>query len=91
MLGQKNVLNVVADVVKKFPPLRGLVSLKNKKILENQWLSRIYHGGDKRDRTADLLNATSACGGRYIRKVRNVNFFGKDYFFSFFLGFPRFS
>ena len=36
---------------------------KNKKILENQWFSRIQCGGDKRDRTADLLNAMSAIRG----------------------------
>jgi len=31
--------------------------LKNEKNLENTWFSRLSVGGDKRDRTADLLNA----------------------------------
>ena len=30
------------------------------KVLESHWFSRTYDGGDKRDRTADLLNAIQA-------------------------------
>ena len=41
-------------------PLVRLSFPEKQKILENQWFSRIQCGGDKRDRTADLLNAIQA-------------------------------
>ena len=37
-----------------------LVSAQNEKVLEYQRFSRTLGGGDKRDRTADLLNAIQA-------------------------------
>ena len=46
-------LNVVENVVTSFP----LSFPENEKVLENQRFSRTLDGGDKRDRTADLLNA----------------------------------
>ena len=52
--------NVVVNVVKKFPSLRPLVSLKMKKSLKTNGFQGFLRGGDKRDRTADLLNAMSA-------------------------------
>ena len=35
-------------VVERFP-LSGGGFPENEKVLENQWFSRTYHGGDKRD------------------------------------------
>ena len=41
-------------------PLVGASFPEKEKVLENITFSRTYYGGDKRDRTADLLNAIQA-------------------------------
>ena len=56
------------NVVERFP-LSGRGFPENEKVLENQWFSRTYHGGDKRDLNHATRPINTTDESRYLNRV----------------------